>query len=424
MYMKLEFLLWILFVFLIYSFIGWLVEVLFILIKEKRFVNRGITNGPMCTLYGFIVVILMLTLKDVENTFIVFGASMIYSTVIQYLTGKILAFLNKKVWWDYSNKKYNLEGYICLNYSLLWGFFGTVIVKLINPLLFGLFNSFNIYIAGIVELTLFGLLLVDLFTSFVTLKKIKLHKIKEHDDTFGNWLFSSIKKRMENAYPTLKRKSIKEMILSEGMTIYHIFYLFVICAFIGAVVEIFFCRFTMHRWMSRSSIIFGQFSFVWGFAIVLITILFSRYKNKSTFSLFILGTILGGSYEYFCSVYTEVVYGTVFWDYSKLPFNLNGRINLLFCFFWGFATIIVVRYVIPFLMDLINRIPKKLFKPIAIGIAIFLLLDLGVSEIAMRRYKHRLEGYPARNIVEKLCDEYATNDFMEKRYSNMKWVNK
>ena len=95
---------------------------------------------------------------------------------------------------------------------------------------------------------------------------------------------------MENAYPTLKRKSIKEMILSEGMTIYHIFYLFVICAFIGAVVEIFFCRFSMHRWMSRSSIIFGQFSFVWGFAIVLITILFSRYKNKSTFSLFILGT--------------------------------------------------------------------------------------------------------------------------------------
>ena len=96
MYMRLEFLLWILFVFLIYSFIGWLVEVLFILIKEKRFVNRGITNGPMCTLYGFIVVILMLTLKDVENTFIVFGASMIYSTVIQYLTGKILAFFKQE----------------------------------------------------------------------------------------------------------------------------------------------------------------------------------------------------------------------------------------------------------------------------------------------------------------------------------------
>ena len=420
--MKFEFLLWILFVFLLYSFIGWLIEVLFILVKEKKFVNRGLTNGPMCTLYGFIVVILMLTLKDIENTFIVFLASMIYSTVIQYLIGKILTFFNKKVWWDYSNKKYNLEGYICLNYSLLWGFFGTIIVRIINPLLFKLFNCFNFYIMGIVEFTLFGLLIVDLITSLVTLKKIKLHKIKEHDNHFSNWLFSSIKKRMEDAYPTLKRKSIKEMILSEGMTIYHIFYLFVICAFIGAIVEIVFCRFTMHRWMSRSSIIFGQFSFVWGFAIVLITLLFSRYKNKSTFSLFILGTILGGAYEYFCSVFTEVVYGTVFWDYSKIPFNLNGRINLLFCFFWGFATIIVVRYVIPFLMELINRIPKKMFKPLAIGIAVFLLLDLGVSEVAMRRYKHRMEGMEPRNTVERLCDRYANNEFMEHRYSNMKWV--
>ena len=83
----------------------------------------------MCTLYGFIVVILMLTLKDVENTFIVFGASMIYSTVIQYLTGKILAFLNKKVWWDYSNKPLNFHGYICLEFSLIWGLAIVMVVK-------------------------------------------------------------------------------------------------------------------------------------------------------------------------------------------------------------------------------------------------------------------------------------------------------
>ena len=180
----------------------------------------------------------------------------------------------------------------------------------------------------------------------------------------------------------------------------------------------------MHRWMSRSSIIFGQFSFVWGFAIVLITLLFYRFKNKSNFTLFILGTILGGAYEYFCSVYTEVVYGTIFWDYSKIPFNLNGRINLLFCFFWGFATIVVVRYVISFLIKEINKIPKKIFKPLAVFLFVFLLLDLGISEVAMRRYKSRLNGIEAQNYVERLCDKYADNDFMKKRYSNMKMVNK
>ncbi len=407
-----------------YSFIGWFGEVLFILLKEKKFVNRGITNGPFCTLYGLIAVVLSLTLNDIDNTIVVFLSSILYSTIIQYIVGKILSSFNKQVWWDYSNKKYNVDGYICLNYSLLWGLFGTILIRFVNPLLLTIFKNFNIYIAGIILYTLMGLLLVDLLTSFITLKKIRKNKIKKHTTSFTDWLFASIKNRLENAYPTFSKKNLKHVSLPEGITFTHIFYLFIICAFLGALIEIIYCRFSMHRWMSRSSIIFGQFSFVWGFAIVLITLLFYRFKNKSNFTLFILGTILGGAYEYFCSVYTELVYGTIFWDYSKIPFNLNGRINLLFCFFWGFATIIVVRYVISFLIKEINKIPKKIFKPLAVFLFIFLLLDLGVSEVAMRRYKSRLNGIEAQNYVEKLCDKYADNDFMKKRYSNMKMVNK
>lgn len=422
--MKFELLLWILFIFLFYSFIGWFGEVLFILLKEKKFVNRGITNGPFCTLYGLIAVVLSLTLDDIDNTLVVFLSSILYSTIIQYIVGKILSSFNKQVWWDYSNKKYNVDGYICLNYSLLWGLFGTILIRFINPLLLTIFKNFNIYIAGIILYTLMGLLLVDLLTSFITLKKIKKNKIKKHTTSFMDWIYASIKNRLDKAYPTFNKKNLKHVTLPEGVTFTHIFYLFIICAFLGALIEIIYCRFSMHRWMSRSSIIFGQFSFVWGFAIVLITLLFYRFKNKSNFTLFILGTILGGAYEYFCSVYTEVVYGTIFWDYSKIPFNLNGRINLLFCFFWGFATIVVVRYVISFLIKEINKIPKKIFKPLAVFLFIFLLLDLGVSEVAMRRYKSRLNGIEAQNYVEKLCDKYADNDFMKKRYSNMKMVNK
>lgn len=422
--MKFGLLLWILFIFLFYSFIGWFGEVLFILLKEKKFVNRGITNGPFCTLYGLIAVVLSLTLDDIDNTLVVFLSSILYSTIIQYIVGKILSSFNKQVWWDYSNKKYNVDGYICLNYSLLWGLFGTILIRFINPLLLTIFKNFNIYIAGIILYTLMGLLLVDLLTSFITLKKIKKNKIKKHTTSFMDWIYASIKNRLDKAYPTFNKKNLKHVTLPEGVTFTHIFYLFIICAFLGALIEIIYCRFSMHRWMSRSSIIFGQFSFVWGFAIVLITLLFYRFKNKSNFTLFILGTILGGAYEYFCSVYTEVVYGTIFWDYSKIPFNLNGRINLLFCFFWGFATIVVVRYVISFLIKEINKIPKKIFKPLAVFLFIFLLLDLGVSEVAMRRYKSRLNGIEAQNYVEKLCDKYADNDFMKKRYSNMKMVNK
>ena len=422
--MKFELLLWILFIFLFYSFIGWLAEVLFILLKEKKFVNRGITNGPFCTLYGLIAVVLSLTLNDIDNTFVVFLSSILYSTIIQYIVGKILSSFNKQVWWDYSTKKYNVDGYICLNYSLLWGLFGTILIRFINPLLLTIFKDFNVYIAGIILYTLMGLFLVDLLTSFITLKKIRKNKIKTHTASFMDWIYASVKNRLDKAYPTFSKKNLKHVSLPDGISLTHVFYLFIICAFLGALIEIIYCRFSMHRWMSRSSIIFGQFSFVWGFAIVLITLLFYRFKNKSNFTLFILGTILGGAYEYFCSVYTEVVYGTIFWDYSKIPFNLNGRINLLFCFFWGFATIVVVRYVISFLIKEINKIPKKIFKPLAVFLFIFLLLDLGVSEVAMKRYKSRLNGIEAQNYVERLCDKYADNDFMKKRYSNMKMVNK
>ena len=66
-----------------------------------------------------------------------------------------------------------------------------------------------------------------------------------------------------------------------------------------------------------------------------------QYRDRSDSFIFIFGTVLGGAYEYICSVVLELVFGTVFWDYSKIPFNLGGRINLLYCFFWGIAAVVL-----------------------------------------------------------------------------------
>lgn len=69
--------------------------------------------------------------------------------------------------------------------------------------------------------------------------------------------------------------------------------------------------------------------------------------------------MLGGAYEYLCSVFTEIVFGKVFWDYSEIPFNLGGRINLLYCFFWGIAAVVWIKKLYPHLSDWIEKIPKK-----------------------------------------------------------------
>ena len=95
-----------------------------------------------------------------------------------------------------------------------------------------------------------------------------------------------------------------------GCSFYKVVMLFFIGAFLGDIVETVFCRIVMGSWMSRSSVIYGQFSIVWGVGVAAITVLLYKYKDKNVLFLFFMGTVLGGVYEYLCSVFTEIVFGT------------------------------------------------------------------------------------------------------------------
>lgn len=93
--------------------------------------------------------------------------------------------------------------------------------------------------------------------------------------------------------------------------------------FFGDITETIFCRLTDGVWMSRSSVVWGPFSIVWGLGAAFLTVLLYKYRDRDRFFLFAVGTLLGGVYEYFCSVFTEIVFGKVFWDYSDIPFNIR-----------------------------------------------------------------------------------------------------
>lgn len=422
--MKLEVVIELLFLFLIYSFVGWVLEVIAVAIKEKRFVNRGISNGPLCIIYGFGALLTTIALRDIDNVFVLFLGCVIYGTILEFIAGKVLEKVNKNKWWDYSKKKFNLDGYICLEYSLLWGVLGVLVIKVFNHLLSSLFNSVYLYITTAFVISALMIVCFDLLTSFVTLKNIKTNGLEKATDKFGNWILKSVEKRIENAYPNIKKKSKKNKHghFAEGCNFYKLFIIFLIGAFLGDVIEIFFCRYSMDKWMSRSSVVWGQFSLVWGLAIALAALLLNRYQEKSNTFLFIFGSIIGGAYEYICSVFTEFFFGTIFWDYSKVPFNLNGRINLLFCFFWGFATIVFIKGIYPYLSKWIERIPNKIGKIMTNILVVFMVIDLIVTGCAMMRYNARVNNIEATNIVEKLCDEYFDDKFMIERWPNMKRV--
>ena len=176
--------------------------------------------------------------------------------------------------------------------------------------------------------------------------------------------------------------------------------LFFIGAFLGDIVETVFCRIVMGRWMSRSSVIYGQFSIVWGVGVAAITVLLYKYKDK----------------KYICSVFTEIAFGTVFWDYSDMPFNLGGRINLLYCSFWGIAAIVWFKVAYPLLSALIEKIPKKPGIIATWMLLAFMLVNVSISSIALARYQERSKGKNANNNIEKWIDTKYDDNLMNRVY--------
>ena len=167
------------------------------------------------------------------------------------------------------------------------------------------------------------------------------------------------------------------------LSLYRIFWLFLIAGFVGDLVEVVFWLVTRGELISRSSLLYGPFSIVWGAGAVLLTLVFHGMDDQSTARIFMTGTVLGGAYEYICSWLQEVLFGACFWDYRHLPLNLNGRVNLVFCLFWGLAAIVWVRGACPALYALVGRIPRQKGRRFAAVAAALLTCSTVVSAAAL-----------------------------------------
>lgn len=99
--------------------------------------------------------------------------------------------------------------------------------------------------------------------------------------------------------------------------------------------------------MRRIGLVWRPFNLIYGFGAVLLTLCLYRLRRKNDRWIFLGGALLGGGYEYLCSWLQETLLGTVSWDYSEIPFNLNGRVNLLYCFFWGILALVWVKGLYP-----------------------------------------------------------------------------
>lgn len=420
-----------LWLFFIYSFGGWILETVYATIKQRVFVNRGLINGPVCIIYGFAAVFLTVALRELDGIWLFIGVT-IDATVIEWVSGHLIEMAFHERWWDYSDERFNLDGYICLKNSLLWGILGFVAVKWGNFFAAGLYNLLPDVLGKLAIWVLLGILFIDNLASYMLMKvrhgrldrwEAVNNQLANVSARLGKWIAGRVEKRIRKAYPGAVRTETtprEKDVFAQGASFYKIVALFFIAAFLGDIVETIWCRFAMGRWMSRSSVVWGPFSIVWGIAVAAATALLYKYKDRSPLFLLVTGTLLGGAYEYVCSVFTEVVFGKVFWDYSKYRFNLGGRINLTFCVFWGIAAIVWFKLLYPWITKAIEKIPVRLGKLITWCLIVFMVCNVVVSSMALIRFDQRGKGIEATSAWQVWMDNSYDDEKMAKIYPNAK----
>lgn len=429
--------------FIIYAFLGWCAEVAVTAVKQRRFVNRGVMNGPIVPLYGLMATLAGVFLEPEENNLLVFVlGAVVLCTAVEVVAGVILERQFGRRWWDYSDRPMNLKGYICLESSLIKGVLVALAVRFLTPVLHWGLSFLPAIALQILALVLAIVLAVDALVMVYGVHAVRrrwkmsepiAEYLQQASETIGDglttralgWYQGYQKRHLAKAFPNLIRLSAEDErpdanVFAAGIGFYKLFWLFLIGAFVGDLIETVFVWGASGVLMSRSSLLYGPFSVVWGLGAVLLTVVLRGLMDKSDRYIFVGGALMGGVYEYMCSVVTEKLFGKVFWDYSKIPFNLNGRINLLYCVFWGIAAVVWVKEVYPRISALIEKIPMKVGKILTWVLVVLLAVDVAFSCMALGRMDQREKGIPATNAVQQFLDEQYPDEYLTQRYQNMK----
>lgn len=198
--------------FFIYSFLGWLLEVIYSLYDDKKFINRGFLIGPYCPIYGFGCVLILILLKGFSHHPVaLFMSGVIICSALEYFTGFMMEKLFKTRWWDYSNRKFNLNGRICLETMLPFGIGLLIIWYVVNPFILKIFSLVPNVVLISIAIVIFILMFIDVIISFnvinsykKTIKKVSVRDMTEDVNNYVRGVFgkeSVLKRRLLKAFP-------------------------------------------------------------------------------------------------------------------------------------------------------------------------------------------------------------------------------
>jgi uncharacterized membrane protein len=210
---------------------------------------------------------------------------------------------------------------------------------------------------------------------------------------------------------------------ASGLNFYKQFWIFFIGCFLGVIIETVWCRFRFKKFESRKGLIYGPFNLVYGFGALVMTLFTALLGEINDLGIILCGAFIGGVYEYICSAFQERAFGSVSWNYKNFPLNINGRINLIYCFFWGILALLWVRGLYPALSCLIELIPDKHGIPLTWFCLVFMVFDSIISACAVYRMSQRLNNVKAASRFWEFIDRHYPDERIRKIYPNMEFNN-
>lgn len=198
--------------FIIYSFLGWIMESIFRSFCEKKLINTGFLIGPACPIYGVGAIIMVSSMGWIYGKIIeIFIVSVVVLTFWEYIVGFFLEKAFKTKYWDYSEHKFNLQGRISLKSSIYWGFLGVGFINIIHPFVWGIAQKINYNVFTWIIYISTGILIIDTIISVIKVKNIKVSLKKVED------LNEEIKEKMIQLKEMAKEKSTEKIKVKENL---------------------------------------------------------------------------------------------------------------------------------------------------------------------------------------------------------------
>ena len=417
------------FFFFLYAFLGWAAEVACCAVARRRFFNRGFATLPLMPSYGITFVLLILVLPTLAGSYLLqFLLTLVIVSVVDNLSEHLFRRISHRLQWGNEHTRIFSGGGKGLLISALIAGACYLVYLIVHPLLLAFSLLLPDLLLKIVVGVLFFLLAIDLLAVVLALRSgdaagYRRYQESGRQNRMAERVTAAVWRRLQRAYPGIREMDEEEQAASytfaKGLCLDKLIWVFLISALLGDLIETFYCGLVDGQWMNRSSVLYGPFSFVWGLGAVVLTVTLRRLAEKNDRYVFFAGFFIGGAYEYMCSVFTELVFGTVFWDYSDMPLNIGGRTNVLFCFFWGVLAVVWIKHIYPPMSRLIEKLPALAGKTVTWVLVVLMVCNALLTGAAMLRYRTRAVSPEPANILDQFLDSQYGDSYMESHWPNM-----